>query len=371
MAKFYGDDSVITIGFDANFSKNTLSDRIRSLPTPKSNSMNTVDIVQKSKKKKKKKKAKTGDEFLNMLNEMDEEAGEETESGDIDALVDNFVDGEDDYDEEDELDSGIIYRQKENYGKRNKDKEYVKHFNDESTLLYTMLESTRQLTKVSEKDYKAITTSRSRGASKYANDMLSNIVSLRGNELQIVKELVSIKKMIADLDIKKSAQEARAGGGDVGGLTMADATAVYLNTVMSKGRSGFIETLGGSDSTADASDVDNFDYDEEDDDEAVYERNAHYNDILAERLERDGNTMRDKDGNAYIEQEHQNSKIEVRQNIETGDWRFIAIGEDGLELSGYPLPDPANVGKMTFTETFAKDSRGRMYNLQKVYDELY
>lgn len=352
-----------------------LLSRIKDLSPVKT--VTSVDIVSSKKKQKKKKKKEKDDSTSSELfpdgKQSDIDGGSDGigQYTDLDSLIDELISDEDGDEDDEDFDNGIILGQKNAYGARKKgDSEYKKEFNEEYTLLYSLLEELNKLSKSSEKQLKTFEQSRARGSSKYSNDLLNNIIGLKTNKLQVIKELASIKKTIADLEIKKN---GKGGGAIEGGFTMDDVSSMYLSQIMSNGRSQFIDAIGGGSSRNISDDDDEFDdiisnsmsnhFDEE--------RNDKLNDVLEDRLRRDGNDERSDDGTEYIRHEHEGCKIEVKRNIENGDWKFIAINRDGLEVPSYPVPSVDDVGRMVFNEQFAKDRFGRMYNLNEVYSDLY
>lgn len=381
---------VITVGWD-DPDKDSLASRIRDLPTTPKISEATAepisDVLKKTKKKKKEKKKEksvkkdsTSDILFEGIELPDiDENGDSPTFGSyaLEAIDEYMDDSDDEEDDEEDLETGIIIGEKENYSKRKKSESYTKVFNEETTLLYGMLDETKKGTKDYQKQLKSMEASRARGASKYTNDLLANVISSRNTELQIVKELVSLKKTIADLDLKKEAQDAKLNGtndknGGGGGISMEDVSAIYLNQIMTNGRANFLDTLG-----TDASSVGGMrqrdDMDEAmdgDDDDMYMAHHDQLNSVIDERLENE-NTGRSSDGTRYIQHEYDNCTIKVKKNIETNEWRFVAMNDEGLEIPSYPLPDPKTLGKMTFSDTFVKDSRGRMYELIEVYDDLY
>lgn len=349
-------------------------------------SLSALDKVVKTAKKKKKKEEKKSKkdkkgkensekEHLKSLLlaqkddddielELDRLKASELEEGDdedSDSVIERLLKKAEDEEDED-FDGSIISSQKDGYGARKKDKnEYKKEFNEEITLLYSMLEDTNTLSKLSEKQWKSMSDSRARGSSKFTNDLLQNIINLRGNKLQIIKEITSIKRTIADLQLKKDRASGAANA--VGETSHDDIMSIYMNQIMENGRGKFVEATSKKATNA-------YLHDEDDDDgEDYYQTALSAQESIDIRLK--NTPTRSATGTTYIQMENDKCVTHVKRNIDTGDWKFIAIDRDGQERPEYPVPDGDLVGPLSFGESIAKDKLGRSYKLIDVYDDLY
>ena len=53
---------------------------------------------------------------------------------------------------------------------------------------------------------------------------------------------------------------------------------------------------------------------------------------IESRLDNEENNFRSEEGNRYIAYEKYEPKILVKRNVDTGDWHFIAVSKDNIEL---------------------------------------
>lgn len=346
-------------------------------------SLSVLDkVVKKTKKKKKEeKKAKKSrknkkdtdkEKLKTLLLSRDSDEGDieielerlkaiEVDEEEDDSVIDRLLKKAEEGEEED-FDGSIISSQKDGYGARKKDKnEYKKEFNEEITLLYSMLEDTNTLSKLSEKQWKSMSDSRARGSSKFTNDLLQNIINLRGNKLQIIKEITSIKRTIADLQLKKD----RVSGATTGAETSHDdIMSIYMNQIMENGRGKFVEATANK-----AKNLYLGDDGEDEDGEDYYQSALNAQESIDIRLK--NTPTRSTTGSTYIQMENDKCVTHVKRNIDTGEWKFIAIDRDGQERPEYPVPDDDLVGPLSFGESIAKDKLGRSYKLIDVYGDLY
>jgi hypothetical protein len=270
-------------------------------------------------------------------------------------------------DDDDEDDNDIIGEQRRGYGKLKKENSYKKEFAEELTLLYDLLHESKIFGKELEKIFKASSNSKVRGASKYMNDIASNIISVKNNKLSILKEISNIKKVIADLKLKET-----KGKSDSGEEASAERIASnYLKSILSHGRNRFIQDIS--------------DQREPHELETSYHQydNSHANDIddeeredldteINDRLERDGNPYRSSEGSKYIEMENRGIQTMIEKNIDSGEWRFINVDRDMQKVNGFPLPNTNNV-KMKFSDgsQYATDQWNHIYKIIEVIDDFY
>jgi len=319
----------------------------------------------KKDKGKKKKKNQMGEGLSFMgLNDADvttEDTYEEYDESDdklidIEALLNRD-------DEEDEV-GGIIDEQKRSYEKRKKDENpFKKEFAEELTLLYDLLDDLNKFNKELDKKYKTMESSKVRGVSKYTNDMIINILNAKTSKLQVIKEINSLKKVIADLKIKMDGKK----GGAEGGVESTDALATkYFQNILKFGRNNFVKEFGNDDNDGDAItdlvariEQNKMGYSPDEDES--------FHDLIQERLESEDNPFRSEAGSKYIQYENLGVKIQIKKCIDNGEWEFVAVDRDNMEVHGYPLPRKRDVGKVKFNDGYATDERGRSYKVIEFY----
>lgn len=327
---------------------------------------------KKAKKEKKKKKNKGsildgmdvdiiygGDFVKDKYTEAIENIEEEENPNQID--IDKVFE-DDDFD--DEMES-IIYDQKKSYKKNKKsDNEFRKEFAEELALLYSLLEETNSFGADLDKIYKAMTNSKTRGFSKYTSDVINSILSTKQTKLSVLKEISSVKKVIADLALK----EAKNSGDKDGGTDISALAASYLGNIVKHGRQDVVKALTGDSGSYYETDNDAIDEfvnnvgDYEDDDER-----EQLNQEIIDGLEM-SNYSRSSQSDAYIRNESREVKIQIQHDIATGRWDFVAVDKNSNLVMDYPLPDKDAVAPVKFTSdgAFGTDKFGRSYRVIEI-----
>lgn len=360
------DPITVTVGDETPSSKSMLDD-IRALQpiTTKSDINDTPMILSnhiakaKANKKEKKKKKKNSSNLLSISTETDliiDESGERDSIDIADKLID--VDAMLCDHDDDESDS-IVKSGKRGYKKLKKaENAYKKEFAEEITLLYSLLDETTQYGKDLEKDLKSIRNSKVRGVSKYSNDLASLVLTAKQTKLNILKEITSVKKNIADLGIK----EGKGNSKTETGASAETLASQYFKNILTHGRTEFIDRVSGDDDPRDVamSELDGLYTDNEE---------STYNKYMEERLTNSGNPNRSDAGSKYIEYEQRGVNICVSKCIDTGEWEFVAIDRVGTRIDDYPLPDKRTAGRMKFSDDggYATDALGRMYKVMEWY----
>jgi hypothetical protein len=381
------DDEKYVISINLPIAKGSLIDEIKALPKitapPKKKKffdeeqsepliLSSVTGKKKKDKKKKKKSLLEDSNFMSAgrlgteLNEDDEFSAIIAQDNLID--IDEILNRDDD---EDGLSDPIIDEQRRGYEKRKKDENpFKKEFAEELTLLYDLLDEMNRLSKELDKKYKTLEGSKVRGVSKYTNDHVINMLSAKSSKLQIIKEINSLKKTIADLKIKADAKKK-----DVEGAQSTDMLATqYFQNVLKYGRGNFLRDFGGP--AGGQTELD----DEIDDIVNQVELNKSgytsdevdmYQQAIEERLSASTNPFRTEDGTRYIEFENRGPKIHIKKCVDTGEWEFVCLDRDNQVIHGYPLPKKREVGKVKFADGFASDSLGRTYKVIEYYSPDY
>lgn len=269
---------------------------------------------------------------------------------------------------ETEIDEDIIDEQKGNYKKLKKDENnFKKEFAEELTLLYNLLDETSKYGKDLEKDLKTIKSAKTRGVSKYSNDLADIVLSTKQTKLNILKEITSVKKTIADLKMKADDKARKSNEGE--NASTESLASAYFKNVLAHGRNNFVRDFAGGQ--------------EDYDDDLAYSINQmktkgvepsdrdydEYNDILEERLNELDNPFRSEEGNKYIKYENSGIKLKINKCIDTGEWEMIAIDKFNQRVDDYPIPSRRDLGKIKFSADgrYASDEKGRMYDVIEYY----
>lgn len=314
----------------------------------------------KKKEKKKKKKSLLSNTFL--VESSKEEINKVVDSDEMEMLldVDEILKERDK--EEKGIDDDIIGREKSSYKKLKKNQnDFKKEFAEELTLLYTLLDESTKFSKNLEKEYNDIRNSKTRGVSKYSNDLGELVLSSKQSRLATLKEIVNIKKTIADLKMKADAKK----GGDEGEKSPERLASAYFKQLLQHGR------VGGRSS---------FDDDEEEEflnrdvllSGEYYDENDEIPMSVADKLEdrlKNEPGFRSEEGSKYIEYENRGVKIYVKKCIDTGEWEFVALDKNDQQIDDYPLPTKKSAGRMKFSDdgTYCTDALSRMYKVIEYY----
>ena len=125
----------------------------------------------------------------------------------------------------DEVLTGKKKKKKKN--KKGELTDYNKEFETETTLLKNLLVDQNRFVDDLQSKYDAMKKQKSstRGIGKFENDLVSNINTARKTSMDLVKELISTKKTIADLSFK---EKKEFGGGVGDGNNSADYASNFL-----------------------------------------------------------------------------------------------------------------------------------------------
>lgn len=316
---------------------------------------------KKKEKKKNKKKSLLSDTFL--MDSTEEEIDRVVKSDEMEMLldVDELLKERDEDDRG--IDDDIIGKGKSSYKKLKKNEnDFKKEFAEEITLLYALLDESSKLSKSLEKDYNDIRGSKTRGISKYTNELGELVLSSKKSRLDVIKEIVAIKKTIADLKIKADGKKAV----DEGEKSPERLASAYFKQLLQHGR------VGGGKASFDDEEEEEFlsretmlsggYYDEMD------EIPMSITDKLENRLQNEPG-LRSEEGSKYIEYENRGVKIFVKKCIDTGEWEFIALDKYDQQIDDYPLPTKKSAGRMKFSDdgTYCTDSLSRMYKVIEYY----
>ena len=136
------------------------------------------------------------DEPLDLIKDF----GEETNDYNFYQIADDWENNE----YEDDVTGDIARKGKRSYNKlKDGDNKYKKEFAEELTMLNDLLDEVNKFGKSLDKKYESMSGSKTKGVSKYTNDLIQSIITTKSTKLQIVKEMTALKKSIMELQIKE------------------------------------------------------------------------------------------------------------------------------------------------------------------------
>ena len=335
---------------------------------------------KKEKKKKDKKKKDDGPQFVR--NGEIHAAGSSTDESTLKLIdIDKLLEGSLDADGNFIVSDGIVDEQRGKYGKRKKDSNpFKKEFAEEQTLLYDLLSDVNRLAKNLERTVKENEGSRTRGMNKNINETIANLNSTHGTRLQIIKELNSVKKTIADLNHKEEVRKQKSEG-EAGG-NIAAMSSAYLQSMLKMNRADYGAAIRGNIGIVPSIDQVYLGHNDGDDDEEgdeVVNLNGRQvytgfeqglmDDEIMDRLENEEGSIYSNQRSLLLQYENSGVKVHVRKYVDDGTWDFVALDRDKQIVHDYPLPDPDMVGKMQFNGNIATDARYVQYPIISAYSD--
>ena len=192
-------------------------------------------------------------------------------------------------------------------------KDYNVEFEPEMALIKNLLADQNRFVDSLQKRYDILesTKSSARGVGKFTTDLISAISQSRGISRQLVTDMVSLKKTIADLNMKEKKENAAAldGGDDLNNFS-----ATFLKNLISKGKADAF--IYGDDAPVEGTD----------------------SDIFSNISEELADSDRSPDIDTYLKYESRDVKLVAYVNKETDEWELKAVASDGEILDDYPIP---------------------------------
>ena len=194
-------------------------------------------------------------------------------------------------------------------------KDYYDDFAPEIGLMRNMLEDATKFTDSLQKRYYALesTKSSARGVGKFTTDLISSINQSRSVSSQLLNNITSLKKSIADLNMKERKEEAAANGGD--GEDLSNFSASFLRKLIQQDRSDAAMYGDAVPISGDEDDI---------------------FDNISELLADNG---RSYEVDKYLKYENRNVELVAYVDPDTDNYEIKAIAEDGEELYDYPIPE--------------------------------
>ena len=194
-------------------------------------------------------------------------------------------------------------------------KDYYDDFAPEIGLMRNMLEDATKFTDSLQKRYYALesTKSSARGVGKFTTDLISSINQARSVSSQLLNNITSLKKSIADLNMKERKEAAAANGGD--GEDLSNFSASFLRKLIQQDRSDAAMYGDAVPISGDEDDI---------------------FDNISELLADNG---RSDEVDKYLKYENRNVELVAYVDPDTDAYEIKAIAEDGEELYDYPIPE--------------------------------
>ena len=194
-------------------------------------------------------------------------------------------------------------------------KDYYDDFAPEIGLMRNMLEDATKFTDSLQKRYYALesTKSSARGVGKFTTDLISSINQSRSVSSQLLNNITSLKKSIADLNMKERKEAAAANGGD--GEDLSNFSASFLRKLIQQDRSDAAMYGDAVPISGDEDDI---------------------FDNISELLADNG---RSDEVDKYLKYENRNVELVAYVDPDTDAYEVKALAEDGEELYDYPIPE--------------------------------
>lgn len=230
--------------------------------------------------------------------------------------------------------------------KKKKDKDglidFKKEFEPEAALYRNLLIDQNRFTESLQKQYDEIHSRKStaRGTTKYESDLIKNITESRSLATQLVEKNVNLKKLTNELTMKQKKEQNAIENGD---FNPSDFASNYMKQLISEQRA-----------TLQLTNPDIADYTED-------EIGLSIEDNLLNDESYEG---RSDEVDKYLKYEHLQPKIICIMNKDDrNDYRYAAIGNDGIIIDDYPLPDKTTIS-VNESQMIATDALGQKYKLE-------
>ena len=195
-------------------------------------------------------------------------------------------------------------------------KDYSVEFEPEMTLIKNLLEDQTQFIQSLQRRYDVMDSAKSsaRGVGKFTTDLIASINQARGVSIQLVNNMASLKKTIADLNMKERKEKMAQQGGDDSDI--GNFSAAFLKKMIQQDRADAY--LYGDDSPAEGDADDIFDN-------------------LTTQL---ADSDRPEEVDKYLKYENQNVEVVALVNPDNlNDYELQAIDDEGNIIDDYPLPE--------------------------------
>jgi hypothetical protein len=219
------------------------------------------------------------------------------------------------------LHGGGKKKKKKKKDKKEGPKDYNEEFEQDIALMRNLLEDSTKFTDSLQKRYYALESSKTanRGVGKFTTDLISSINQSRTVSSQLLNNITSLKKNIADLNMKERKEAAAASGG-YDGENLSDFSSNFLRKLIQQDRSD--ASIYGDATPIEA------------DEDTLY---ANISEMLAGEDDR-------SETEAYLKYENRNVELVAMVNANNpDDYELQAIAEDGERLYDYPIPEVSDL----------------------------
>lgn len=243
---------------------------------------------------------------------------------------------------------------------RESDDFYSKRFNTSLVLLTNLLKEVNDETVVTREYLDNMRSGRIKASPMSISSQTSNVISLAGTRLSIIKEITAVNSKISDLELKKIANDVKNDKGKDAETNNALIIDKMFDKIISQG-----STLPNIDFEEEIED--NVDEPEDGKKKKKKKKGKPSGKSLEERLREleESGDIEYTDSEKAFKYEKDGVQIVIYKNINNNRWKFVALNSEGDELYDYPLPNKKSIGKVKFdmeTET-ATDGLNRTYKL--------
>ena len=235
-------------------------------------------------------------------------------------------------------------KKKKKKKKKDGPKDHSEDFEREVHLLQGILQDQSKLSDSLQERYDQLNRQKSsaRGVGKFTTDLISQLNTSRSLCKDIVKELASIKKTTAELNMKEREKFDKQHGLDEG--NMAQFASGYLKQIM--GANSELGNGSGEYGIEDVSEADDF-----------------FDDLDFNMKTSSKYSARSSDANNYLKYENLNVSVKVLYDEETDTRTFFAETEDGDILDDYPLPKTSDSLSINRSTNIATDKFGQKFDV--------
>lgn len=219
--------------------------------------------------------------------------------------------------------------------------DYNEMFDKEIRLIQNQLQDQSKFVQSLQRRYDAMDSQKStaRGVGKFTTDLIGVLNSARALNKDLIRELVSTKKTIAELSMKE--KKEFGVGTDVTDDSGQFASS-YLKQIMAMKKDAFEGGEFGVDDIT--SDDDLFD-------------------AVSSTIINSEQEQRSDESRRYLKYETQNVQVRLVYDTATENKYFIAENDDGEIIDDYPLPTTADSCSVNRSTGIAVDKYGKKYHV--------
>ena len=187
------------------------------------------------------------------------------------------------------------------------------YFEENKKDIFTAIEELDELYDETKEHFDAVKRARSNGSLAFIHLQTSNLVSIKNSKFSVLKELINIKKIEAELTLKESRNQ-------LGGSQDDSIVHSLMKQLMDK--------------------EDVIDYDDDDNFPPI--KGKHKEEDVDEVLTRKIRELRDSGEMQFSDNElgfkYEDQEVQIVVVVKNKKWQFGAITEDGTRIKDYPVP---------------------------------